>query len=345
VIESESLEDPLTLEFAPINHFNHMTSVRIIYHFFIIVAPAIGTGLTVAGYCNASGGNGINQLQGPWGIYVSPLDEVLYVTECDIGRFRTFLPFSRVIHTSSTSGLAAPNAVFVDSSSTTYISDGGISNGIVYIQRAGVTVRSFPAIGLSTSSCLLTGLDGAYGIAVDRSGNIYISLYWCFVVVKWAPNATSGTVAAGVSGSQGSSSTNFYSLRFIHLDEDRGMLYVCDNGNHRIQRFTIGGNGVGVTVAGTGTHGTGLNQLNNPSGIRVTSDGQTLYIADYGNNRVMKWTIGATQGSLVAGSLSGTAGKTSQLLNGPGDVAFDPTETYLYVSDYGNNRVQKFRIQ
>ncbi|CAF5116549.1 unnamed protein product, partial [Rotaria sp. Silwood1] len=71
----------------------------------------------------------------------------------------------------------------------------------------------------------------------------------------------------------------------------------------------------------------------------------TLYVADYGNNRVMKWTIGATQGSVVAGSASGVAGSTTQLMNQPADVALDPSETYLYVSDYGNHRIQRFRIQ
>jgi sugar lactone lactonase YvrE len=112
-----------------------------------------------------------------------------------------------------------------------------------------------------------------------------------------------------------------------------------------VQKFIIGGNGTGVTVAGNITLGTGLNQLHNPAGIWVTRDGQTLYIADYDNNRVMKWTVGASQGSVVAGSESGIAGQTAQLLYGPADVALDPGETYLYVSDYYNHRVQRFRIR
>ncbi len=87
-----------------------------------------------------------------------------------------------------------------------------------------------------------------------------------------------------------------------------------------------------------------MNELNNPAGIWVTRDGQTLYIADYGNHRIMKWMIGASQGSVVAGSVSGMAGSTNQLLNGPGGVALDPSETYLYVADYNNHRIQLFRL-
>jgi sugar lactone lactonase YvrE len=129
------------------------------------------------------------------------------------------------------------------------------------------------------------------------------------------------------------------------LDEARGALYVTDNDNNRIQKFIIGGNGTAVTVAGNLASGTGLNQLKQPAGLCVTRDGQTLYVADYGNNRVMKWPIGASQGSVVAGNANGVSGSTSQLLNGPADVALDPSETYLYVSDYGNHRIQRFRLQ
>jgi hypothetical protein len=100
-----------------------------------------------------------------------------------------------------------------------------------------------------------------------------------------------------------------------------------------------------VTVTDGVTIGIDLNQLNNPAGICITRDGQTLYIADDDNNRVMKWTIDDSQGSIVAGSVSGVASQTTQLLNGPGDVALDPSETYLYVLEQNNQRVQQFRFQ
>jgi DNA-binding beta-propeller fold protein YncE len=312
----------------------------------IVAAPAIGIGQTVAGFCNATLGSGANDLGGPWGIYVSPSDGSLYVTDYDKKRFQLFSPFSRTGSTLFSSGLIQPIDIFVDNSGTIYMIDQRNVNGaFVYIQRAGVIVSSFPAAGLSTTSCLFTGIYSAYGIAVDASGNMYISLYYCFMVVKWTPNATYGTLAAGKQGIQGSTGNTLASARFIHLDEARGALYVTDDGNNRIQKFIIGGNGTAVTVAGNLTSGPGLNQLKQPAGICVTRDGQTLYIADYGNNRVMKWVIGASQGSVVAGNANGVSGSTSQLLNGPADVALDPSETYLYVSDYGNHRVQRFRLQ
>jgi DNA-binding beta-propeller fold protein YncE len=218
-------------------------------------------------------------------------------------------------------------------------------NGIVFVQQPGKNLTSFPALGQSTSSCLLTGLYNAYGVAVDQSGNVYVSMFPCSMVVKWTLNATIGVLIAGQPNVVGSTNTTMNNVRFIYLDEDRGLIYVCDKNNNRIQKFIIGGNGMGVTVAGNTVGGIGLSQLFIPAGICVTRDGQTLYVADNGNNRIMKWTIGAAQGSVFAGSASGVAGNTNLLLNQPGDVALDPTETYIYVSDYGNHRIQRFRLQ
>jgi sugar lactone lactonase YvrE len=146
-------------------------------------------------------------------------------------------------------------------------------------------------------------------------------------------------------GVLGSTNDKLSSVRYIHLDEDRGVFYVSDSGNNRIQKFIIDGNGTGVTVAGGNGAGEGLNQLITPTGFCVTRDGQTLYIADQGNNRITKWTIGASQGSVIAGNVTGIVDHTNQLLNDLGDVALDPSETYLYASDQKNHRVQRFRLQ
>ena len=309
----------------------------------IFAAPAIGIGQTVAGYCNGTIGTGSSALSGPWGIYVSPSDGTLYVGDWDLNRFQVYPTFSRTGQIILSTGVVQALDIFADNSGTIYMVDGSYADGTVYIQRAGVLLRSFPVAGRSTTSCHLDGLYTAYGVAADRSGNIYVSLYYCYTVVQWAANATNGTAVAGQSGIQGSTSNTIGRLRFLHLDEDRSALYVSDFTNNRIMRFIVGSNGTGVRVAGSGTAGTGLSQLYRPGGIWVTRDGQTLYVADCDNNRVMKWVVGANQGTIVAGNVNGLAGSTSQLLNQPADVALDPTETYLYVTNYGNHRVQRFR--
>jgi DNA-binding beta-propeller fold protein YncE len=160
----------------------------------------------VAGFCNATLGTGSNDIGGPWGIYVSPSDGNLYVADWDNLRFQVFSPFSRTGNTFFSSGVTQPHDVFVDNSSTIYITDGAYNNSIVYIQRAGVILRRIPAVGISTSSCLYTKTYTAYGITVDQSNNIYISLQRCSMVVKWAPNAINGTLVAGQWNTYGSAS-------------------------------------------------------------------------------------------------------------------------------------------
>ncbi|CAF4273942.1 unnamed protein product [Adineta steineri] len=308
-------------------------------------SPVVGIGQTVAGFCNGSTDNATFGVMGPWGIYVSPFDGILYVANYAVPRVQSFLPFSRIGSTILSNAASLFQDIFVDSSHNIYMSDSGIGQGIIYIQRPGMNLTSFPPIGRSNPNCSLAGLYDIRGVVVDGSGNVYASSATCNTVVKWPPNSSTGTLVGGKLGSFGSSSNLLEWPRFIHLDEDRAFLYVADSTNSRIQKFIIGSNGTGITVAGGNGAGTNLNQLDHPVGVWVTRNGQTLYITDSNNNRVMRWNLGDTQGSVVAGSASGVAGSTNTLFSYPSDLALDPTETYLYVSDYYNNRVQRFRLQ
>ncbi len=70
-------------------------------------------------------------------------------------------------------------------------------------------------------------------------------------------------------------------------------------------------------------------------GIFISED-QTVHVADTNNNRIVKWTPGATCGQVVAGRTGGVAE-----LYGPMDVAVDRAGT-IYITDTINNRVQKW---
>jgi len=84
-----------------------------------------------------------------------------------------------------------------------------------------------------------------------------------------------------------------------------------------------------------GSYGNGLSQFANPEGIAADSE-NNIYVADYGNNRIQKFTSGGVY-QLSFGSFGGGDGE----LNGPSKLAIDEND-YVYVVDYGNNRVQKF---
>jgi hypothetical protein len=133
-----------------------------------------------------------------------------------------------------------------------------------------------------------------------------------------------------------------------------GTILVADSANHRIRRFTIGGNI--TTVAGNGTQclagtcGDGgvatAAQLNLPIGVVARPDG-SFYIGDSADNRVRRVSgVGGTI-SNAAGDLNGTDGDgpdggpaTSAKLSNPRGV--DQCGNTVIVSDNGNNRVRWF---
>ncbi|CAF3696729.1 unnamed protein product [Rotaria sp. Silwood1] len=56
----------------------------------------------------------------------------------------------------------------------------------------------------------------------------------------------------------------------------------------------------GIVVAGGQGEGNDLTQLLYPQGVVVDQLG-TVYVADPGNDRIMRWPQGATQGSVIVG--------------------------------------------
>jgi len=95
-----------------------------------------------------------------------------------------------------------------------------------------------------------------------------------------------------------------------------------------------------ITVAGSDTAAAGATAslLDFPVGLYVTPN-DTIYIADYNNNRVQKWAPGATNGITIAGT--GVSGTSDSQLYYPANVFLDSSKN-LFVVDYGNSRVQKF---
>jgi gliding motility-associated-like protein len=97
----------------------------------------------------------------------------------------------------------------------------------------------------------------------------------------------------------------------------------------------------GTTIAGGNGAGAVTNQFNGPFGLFIDHSGDR-YVADYGNNRVLKFPPGSTSttnGVVVAGGVG--AGSALNALFNPVGLWVDGHGN-LYVSDYGNHRVIKF---
>jgi sugar lactone lactonase YvrE len=205
----------------------------------------------------------------------------------------------------------------------------------------------------------LNQLDEPLGLFVDDDAVVYVVDTLNYRVVKWVPGASSGEVVIGGNG-EGNQTNQLHYASDMVIDK-KGTIFICDHQNRRVQRWfknddhgqTIIENtscwgmamdsegslyisdweklnvikwpGEQVVAGGNGA-GPGLNQLSYPCGVFVDQN-QSLFVADNGNHRIIKWSVGAKEGVVVAGY--------NQLYS-PEAVVVDQMGT-LYVVDEGNH--------
>jgi len=85
----------------------------------------------------------------------------------------------------------------------------------------------------------------------------------------------------------------------------------------------------GITIA---------NSLNGPYGFKLDRFG-TLYIVEYYGHRITKWLSGASNGTIIAGSLSGLPGNASNEFYNPADIIIEDNGD-MYITDRSNDRLQ-----
>jgi sugar lactone lactonase YvrE len=155
------------------------------------------------------------------------------------------------------------------------------------------------------------------------------------------PNLSKSCISKNVFiGSPGSANNELFNPRGIAIDSSSNTLYIADYYNHRVMKYLSGATS-GTVVAGGNGQGSATNQLNYPIGLYFDSSSNSLLIANSVGHNIVRWVVGANSWTLVAGSISGTSGSTSTLLNQPQDVVLDSMGN-LYVADGYNNRVQFF---
>ena len=96
----------------------------------------------------------------------------------------------------------------------------------------------------------------------------------------------------------------------------------------------------GVTVAGGNGDGNALNQLDEPHGLDIDDDNQSIVIADCVNHRIVEWKIDAINGKVIAGG-QGQGNRLDQLY-WPTDVLIDKETNSLFIADRGNRRVLRW---
>ena len=135
--------------------------------------------------------------------------------------------------------------------------------------------------------------DLPMGIALDSTGRLYVSDNGNHRVQVYSTTVTGTLVYSatiGVTGVSGSDNSHFNHPHRMAFDGSN-RLYVADMDNHRIQRCTYTGGWSCVTFHGTGSPGSGADELDVPTGVGLDSS-DNVYIADLANDRVKKCTSG-----------------------------------------------------
>ncbi len=223
-----------------------------------------------------------------------------------------------------------------------------ITAGVVYGQGGNFNTNN--------SGVTANGLAYPVAVALDSSGGLYVvdsDNHRVLFFPKGSTTATrvygqNGSFTSGTENNGGISANSLANPEGVAVDNSGGV-YIADYSNSRVLYYPSGsttasrvyGQG-GSFASGTQNNGgVSADSLNLPRAVAVDSSGN-LYVADYGNNRVLYYPSGLTTATRVYGqgvSFTTSGGETSANgLDAPWAVALDGNDN-LYVADPGNNRV------
>ncbi|MHB8718512.1 MAG: NHL repeat-containing protein [Candidatus Dormibacteria bacterium] len=199
------------------------------------------------------------------------------------------------------------------------------------------------------------------GVAVGPDGSVYVAEMLGARVRRIAPDGTITTYAgdgkAGFSGDGGPASAAEIEFPIGIAVNRAGDLYIADSFNNRV-RVVAHDTGTISTFAGgaptlntvlrsqacsydNGLSGTDT-ELIGPARLTFDSAGN-LYVSDYGNNRVRRYTpagaVTTVAGDCQAGETGDGGPATSADLQGPTGLAVDGSGN-LYISDNGNDCIR-----
>jgi sugar lactone lactonase YvrE len=216
-----------------------------------------------------------------------------------------------------------PSGVAVGSDGTLYIAD--LNNHRVrkvtpdgLISTVAGASSGFAGDGGPAASARLAGPQG---VTVDGSGNLYIADTGNRRVRKVTADGKITTVAgSGSAGSGGDNgpavSAQLGEVRGIAVDS-AGTVYIVDQANNVVRKVTA--DGKISAVAGTGKPGfegdggpAAAAQFRQPFGVAVDCV-DTLYITDYGNNRVRRISSARLAGLPDSGTVASLASVRSRL--------------------------------
>lgn len=241
-----------------------------------------------------------------------------------------------------------PKGVAVDSTGNVFIAD--YYNSRIREVSSGI-IKTFAGTGKFSGdggAAILALLNIPFGMALDSSGNLYISDTQNNRIRKVSGGiitTIAGTGAPGFSGDSGPGVSAALNLPTGITIDSAGAVYIADSNNNVVRKLS---GGIITTIAGNGTAGFSGDggsatsaELNFPFGIAVDSSG-AVYISEFMGHRIRKVSGGiitTIAGNGTAG-FSGDGPAANAELSSPAGLALDSPGN-LYIADSGNGRIRK----
>ncbi|MGA2174235.1 MAG: immunoglobulin domain-containing protein [Verrucomicrobiota bacterium] len=241
--------------------------------------------------------------------------------------------------TTVASGYNNPYGIAVDGSANVYFADYGRD---IIVKIPGGSGNGVSVAGVANSAGTNDGTGSnakfynPFGVAVDVSGNVYISDFGNNTIRLMTPGAAVSTIAGTPKATgrfDGAGSVALFNAPAGLAMDSHTNLYVADYNNGAVRKVTNGPSGWQVTTLATG--------FSQPSGVAVDAS-SNVYVADSAHH-VIQMITPAGAVSIIAGQ-AGRAGNVDGLwsdaqLNYPEAVLMDPSGN-LIVADTRNNTLR-----
>ena len=244
-----------------------------------------------------------------------------------------------------------PYGVAADGSGNVLVAD-SYNNTIRKIAPAGAVTTlagTANAYGCADGTGVVARFRFPKGVAVDRSGSVFVADDGNNTIRKITPSGAVTTLAGRARSSGSADGTGpaalFASPNGVAVD-GLGNVFVADDGNHTIRKITP--SGAVTTLAGTAglsgsADGTGAAaRFDSLAGVAVDGSGN-VFVADDGNHTIRKITpSGAVTTLAGTAGLSGSADGTGAAarFDSPSGVAVDGSGN-VFVADFHNNTIRK----
>lgn len=230
--------------------------------------------------------------------------------------------------------------------------------GAVNVTRAKLDEKAVVGTLQLTTLDSRVSTNSAFGMTVDKSGNIYISDYSANMIYKMTEGGKINHLA-GVGGASGNNGAlqkvagtlaKFYNPCGLACDNS-GNIYVADRSNNQIRKIT---DGYVSVLAGNGAQTAGLvdaasnplqAQFNNPIDVAVDNAGNVI-VADIGTGAIRRITggnvltlCGGATGDLQNVKASKIAG-SNMFFNNLNSVAVDANGN-IFACDSSNRNIKK----